>query len=164
MNYSRLSKALLKIQLKRWTEVRSPSVFWIRRCMNSYRKITNERDSAWRRAWVFRSKLSTRRAEKLHETNPMMGHRGVRLGITYPEISEMQIRAILEAAAELIKEGKKAFPEIMIPVVCDVAEFRQSGGHREKGLSRSAGEIRSQKDILHGRYDDRNSARGVAGR
>jgi pyruvate,orthophosphate dikinase len=64
------------------------------------------------------------RAEKLHEINPMMGHRGVRLGITYPEISEMQIRAILEGAAELIKEGKKAFPEIMIPVVCDVAEFR----------------------------------------
>jgi pyruvate,orthophosphate dikinase len=64
------------------------------------------------------------RAEKLHETNPMMGHRGVRLGITYPEVSEMQIRAILEGAAELIKEGKKAFPEIMIPVVCDVAEFR----------------------------------------
>jgi pyruvate,orthophosphate dikinase len=64
------------------------------------------------------------RAEKLHETNPMMGHRGVRLGITYPEVSEMQIRAILESAAELIKEGKKALPEIMIPVVCDVAEFR----------------------------------------
>jgi pyruvate,orthophosphate dikinase len=64
------------------------------------------------------------RAEKLHETNPMMGHRGVRLGITYAEISEMQIRAILEASAELIKEGKKAFPEIMIPVVCDVAEYK----------------------------------------
>jgi len=64
------------------------------------------------------------RAEKLHETNPMMGHRGVRLGITYPEISQMQIRAILEGAAELIKEGKKALPEIMIPVVCDVAEFK----------------------------------------
>ncbi len=64
------------------------------------------------------------RAEKLHETNPMMGHRGVRLGITYPEVSEMQIRAILEGAAELIKEGKKALPEIMIPVVCDVAEFK----------------------------------------
>jgi len=63
------------------------------------------------------------RAEKLHETNPMMGHRGVRLGITYPEVSEMQIRAILEGSAELIKEGKKALPEIMIPVVCDVAEF-----------------------------------------
>jgi pyruvate,orthophosphate dikinase len=64
------------------------------------------------------------RAENLHETNPMMGHRGVRLGITYPEVSEMQIRAILEAAAELLKEGKKALPEIMIPVVCEVAEFR----------------------------------------
>jgi pyruvate,orthophosphate dikinase len=63
------------------------------------------------------------RAENLHETNPMMGHRGVRLGITYPEVSEMQIRAILEAAAELIKEGKKALPEIMIPVVCDKAEI-----------------------------------------
>ncbi len=64
-----------------------------------------------------------KRAEGLHESNPMMGHRGVRLGITYPEVSEMQIRAIFESAAELIKEGKKAFPEIMIPVVCDVKEL-----------------------------------------
>jgi len=61
-----------------------------------------------------------KRAANLHETNPMMGHRGVRLGVTYPEISEMQIRAILEGAAELIKEGKRVSPEIMIPVVCDV--------------------------------------------
>ncbi|KQC08501.1 MAG: pyruvate phosphate dikinase [Smithella sp. SDB] len=67
------------------------------------------------------------RAEKLHETNPMMGHRGVRLGITYPEVSEMQIRAILEGAAELIKEGKKALPEIMIPVVCGVNELKNQG-------------------------------------
>jgi pyruvate, orthophosphate dikinase len=57
------------------------------------------------------------RAEKLHENNPMLGHRGVRLGITYPEITEMQVRAILEATAELLAEGKKPFPEIMIPVV-----------------------------------------------
>ncbi|MBI5510320.1 MAG: pyruvate, phosphate dikinase [Deltaproteobacteria bacterium] len=63
------------------------------------------------------------RADQLHEVNPMMGHRGVRLGITYPEVSEMQIRAILEAAAELAKEGVKVFPEIMIPVLCDVREF-----------------------------------------
>ena len=62
------------------------------------------------------------RADALHETNPMMGHRGVRLGVTYPEVSEMQIRAILEAAAELRKEGKKPLPEIMIPVTCDVRE------------------------------------------
>ncbi|MHC1707979.1 MAG: pyruvate, phosphate dikinase [Bacteroidales bacterium] len=59
-----------------------------------------------------------RRADALHESNPMMGHRGVRLGITYPEITEMQVRAIFEAAAELIKEKKNPFPEIMIPVTC----------------------------------------------
>ncbi|MCX5709627.1 MAG: pyruvate, phosphate dikinase [Candidatus Omnitrophica bacterium] len=64
-----------------------------------------------------------KRAEGLHESNPMMGHRGVRLGVTYPEVSAMQIRAIFEAAAELIKEGKKPYPEVMIPVVCDVKEL-----------------------------------------
>ena len=63
------------------------------------------------------------RAQGLHESNPMMGHRGVRLGITYPQVSEMQIRAILEAAAELTQEGKKALPEIMIPVTCDAKEI-----------------------------------------
>jgi len=63
------------------------------------------------------------RADVMHEVNPMMGHRGVRLGITYAEVSEMQIRAILEGAAELIKAGKKVFPEIMIPVLCDVKEL-----------------------------------------
>ena len=65
----------------------------------------------------------SKRAEALHESNPMMGHRGVRLGVTYPEVSAMQIQAILESAAELIKEGKKPYPEIMIPVVCDVKEL-----------------------------------------
>jgi len=64
-----------------------------------------------------------KRAEGLRENNPMLGHRGVRLGITYPEITEMQIRAILEAAAELIAAGKKANPEIMIPVTCAVTEI-----------------------------------------
>lgn len=64
-----------------------------------------------------------RRAEVLHESNPMMGHRGVRLGITYPEVTEMQVRAVFEAAAELIKENKKPYPEIMIPVVCDAKEL-----------------------------------------
>ncbi len=64
-----------------------------------------------------------KRAEQLHESNPMMGHRGVRLGITYPEVSRMQIQAIFEAAAELIKEGKKPYPEIMVPVVCEAKEL-----------------------------------------
>jgi pyruvate,orthophosphate dikinase len=64
-----------------------------------------------------------KRGETLHESNPMMGHRGVRLGITYPEVSEMQIRAIFEATAELLKEGKDPQPEIMVPVTCDVSEL-----------------------------------------
>ena len=63
------------------------------------------------------------RAAGLHEVNPMMGHRGIRLGVTYPEITEMQSRAIFEAAAELIKEGVKAVPEVMIPLTCDVNEI-----------------------------------------
>lgn len=64
-----------------------------------------------------------RRVLALHENNPMLGHRGVRLGISYPEITEMQVRAILEATAELIKSGKKAMPEIMIPVTCSANEL-----------------------------------------
>ena len=64
-----------------------------------------------------------KRGETLHETNPMMGHRGVRLGITYPEVTEMQIRAIFEAAAELKKAGKSPKPELMVPVTCDVKEL-----------------------------------------
>ena len=64
-----------------------------------------------------------KRAESLRENNPMLGHRGVRLGVTYPEISEMQVRGILEAAGELLKAGKKAFPEIMVPVTCSVTEL-----------------------------------------
>ena len=64
------------------------------------------------------------RVEQLHEFNPMLGHRGVRLGITYPEITEMQTRAIIEAACTLAKEGVKVVPEIMIPLVGHVKELR----------------------------------------
>ncbi|OFY43945.1 MAG: pyruvate, phosphate dikinase [Bacteroidetes bacterium GWF2_40_14] len=64
-----------------------------------------------------------KRGENLHEVNPMMGHRGVRLGITYPEISEAQYRAIFEATAELMKEGFQPQPEIMIPVTVSVKEL-----------------------------------------
>ncbi len=63
--------------------------------------------------------------KKLHEANPMLGHRGVRLGITYPEITEMQARAVLEAACEVKKEGKKVIPEIMIPVLSHVKELEK---------------------------------------
>ncbi len=64
------------------------------------------------------------RAEALHESNPMMGHRGVRLGVTYPEITEYQVRAIFEVAVELLKKGKKVHPEIMVPVVCSANELK----------------------------------------
>jgi pyruvate,orthophosphate dikinase len=64
------------------------------------------------------------RVEQLHEFNPMLGHRGVRLGITYPEITEMQTRAIVEAACQLNREGLKVVPEIMIPLVGHVKELR----------------------------------------
>jgi len=65
-----------------------------------------------------------RRVEQLHEFNPMLGHRGVRVGITYPEITEMQTRAIIEAACQVAKEGGKVTPEIMIPLVGYVKELR----------------------------------------
>jgi len=64
-----------------------------------------------------------KRGESLHESNPMMGHRGVRLGITYPEITEMQVRAMFEATADLLKEKKHPKPELMVPVTCDVSEL-----------------------------------------
>ncbi|MGZ8517848.1 MAG: putative PEP-binding protein, partial [Chitinophagaceae bacterium] len=81
-----------------------------------------------------------RRVLALHENNPMLGHRGVRLGVSYPEITEMQVRAIFEATAELIKAGKKAFPEIMVPVTCTVNELI----HQKKIVDRVYKEVCEQ--------------------
>ncbi len=66
---------------------------------------------------VEKIKKMLERMEELEEQNPMLGHRGCRLGITYPEITEMQVKAIMMAAADLIKQGKEVYPEIMIPLV-----------------------------------------------
>ena len=63
------------------------------------------------------------RVEQLHEFNPMLGHRGCRLGITYPEITEMQARAIFEAVVQVAKKGKKVIPEVMIPLIGSVEEL-----------------------------------------
>jgi pyruvate,orthophosphate dikinase len=63
------------------------------------------------------------RVEQLHEFNPMLGHRGCRLGISYPEITEMQARAIFEAACDVAAEGIKVLPEVMIPLVGTLREF-----------------------------------------
>ena len=83
------------------------------------------------------------RVEQLHEFNPMLGHRGVRLGITYPEITEMQTRAIMEAACKLNKEGLKVIPEIMIPLVGDVRELRD----QKVLVERVAGEVMKEQGI-----------------
>src|SRR6202048_5415382 len=68
--------------------------------------------------------LVARRVEQLHEANPMLGHRGCRLSITYPEILEMQVRAIIEAAIECQRGRVKGLPEIMHPLVLDRKELQ----------------------------------------
>jgi pyruvate,orthophosphate dikinase len=83
------------------------------------------------------------RVEQLHEFNPMLGHRGVRLGITYPEITEMQARAIMEAACQLNKEGLKVVPEIMIPLVGLVKELKD----QKTIVDRVAAEVMKEQKI-----------------
>jgi pyruvate,orthophosphate dikinase len=77
------------------------------------------------------------RVEELHEFNPMLGHRGCRLGVTYPEITEMQARAIFEAAVQVAKKGVKVIPEVMIPLIGSVEEFE----HQKKIVVRVAEEV-----------------------
>jgi pyruvate,orthophosphate dikinase len=77
------------------------------------------------------------RVEELHEFNPMLGHRGCRLGVTYPEITEMQARAIFEAAVQVAKKGVKVIPEIMIPLIGSVEEF----DNQKKIVDRVASEV-----------------------
>src|SRR5437867_6107214 len=84
-----------------------------------------------------------RRVEQLHEFNPMLGHRGVRLGITYPEITEMQTRAIIEAAIQLKKEGLTVVPEIMIPLVGHVKELQD----QKTVVDRVAAETMKEKGV-----------------
>lgn len=74
-------------------------------------------------AAIAKKELMLLKVRELFEVNPMLGHRGVRLGITYPEIYAMQIRAVLEAAAECKKEGIATHPEIMVPQVCTAQEL-----------------------------------------
>jgi pyruvate,orthophosphate dikinase len=72
---------------------------------------------------INQTKIVLKRARELAEINPMMGHRGVRVGITYPEIYEMQIRAVFDALVELTKKKVKAHPQIMIPQISSIAEL-----------------------------------------
>ena len=80
-------------------------------------------------AIIARKERVLAQARALREVNPMLGHRGVRLGITYPEIYRMQIRAVLEAAAECLRDGIQVDPEIMVPQVCTVQEIKLVRGY-----------------------------------
>ena len=98
------------------------------------------------------------RVQELHEFNPMLGFRGCRLGIVYPEISEMQARAVFEAAAEVQKAGIKVKPEVMIPLV----GFKKELDLQVEVVHRVAKEVMAEKKVkleLPGRHDDRSAAR-----
>jgi pyruvate,orthophosphate dikinase len=87
-------------------------------------------------------KTLLRRVEDLHEFNPMLGHRGCRLGITYPEITEMQARAIFEAAVAVAKDGVKVYPEVMIPLTAT----RKEMANQAAIVNRVAQEVFKEKE------------------
>jgi pyruvate,orthophosphate dikinase len=89
-----------------------------------------------------------KRVEALHEFNPMLGHRGCRLGITYPEITEMQARAIFEAAVQVKKKGINVIPEVMIPLVGSVEEL----AHQKRIVERVAREVLEKNGVTDLKY------------
>jgi pyruvate,orthophosphate dikinase len=89
-----------------------------------------------------------KRVESLHEFNPMLGHRGCRLGITYPEITEMQARAIFEAVVIVAKKGKKVIPEVMIPLIGSVQELE----HQKAIVKRVAEEVLEKAGLKKQEY------------
>ncbi len=95
------------------------------------------------KATITKKEKLLHRVEDLHELNPMLGHRGCRLGIVYPEITRMQTRAIIEAACELAKKGKKVVPEIMVPLV---------------GIKK---ELQNQKDLIKKTAEEVMEKKGV---
>jgi pyruvate,orthophosphate dikinase len=84
-----------------------------------------------------------KRVEELHEFNPMLGHRGCRLGVTYPEITEMQARAIFEAVVQVAKKGVKVIPEVMIPLIGGVKELK----NQKDIVVRVADEVLAKADM-----------------
>jgi len=84
-----------------------------------------------------------KKIDDLKEFNPMLGHRGCRLGVTYPEITAMQTRAIIEAAAELLQEGRRVFPEIMVPLVGHYKEL----ANQAKVIRETADAVQKEKGV-----------------
>ncbi len=95
------------------------------------------------KAAIAKKEKLLQRVEDLHEFNPMLGHRGCRLGIVYPEITRMQARAIIEAACELAKKGKKVVPEIMVPLVGMKKELQ----NQKELIKRTADEVMQKKGV-----------------
>lgn len=89
------------------------------------------------------SEVIDRRVKELHESNPMLGHRGCRLGIVYPEITRMQARAIFEAACDVKKDGIEVVPEVMIPLVGFLTEFKD----QEKVIRETAAKVFAEKKV-----------------
>ena len=106
-------------------------------------KITKLKDSGGDKNEIAGLKKLLAKVTSLREANPMLGHRGCRLGITFPEINRMQARAVFEAACELIKEGFKPLPEIMIPVVSHVNEVKLA----KKDIQAVAQEVMKEKNV-----------------
>jgi len=102
-----------------------------------------EQIEALAKAFGKTSQYVHKKIDDLKEFNPMLGHRGCRLGVTYPEITAMQTRAIIEAAAELIKEGKKVFPEIMVPLVGHYKEL----ANQAKVIRDTADAVQKEKGV-----------------
>ena len=100
-----------------------------------------------------------RAVEELHEFNPMLGHRGCRLGITYPEITRMQARAIFEAAVQVARKGTPVKPEVMIPLVGHVEELRRQADDRARGGGGGAGQGAGGEGRLPRGHHDRGPAR-----
>jgi pyruvate,orthophosphate dikinase len=103
------------------------------------------------------------RVEKLHESNPMLGHRGCRLGITTPDIYNMQVQAIIEAACELQREGIEVHPEIMVPLVGHVKELEIVKRHIQETAERVMREKRVRLDYLIGTMMELPRASFMAG-
>jgi len=90
------------------------------------------------------------KVESLHEANPMLGHRGCRLGVVFPEITEMQARAIFEAAVAVQKKGIKVLPEIMIPLVADVNELKMQAEVVRQAAAAVCEKAKQQIDYMVG--------------
>jgi pyruvate,orthophosphate dikinase len=102
------------------------------------------------RAKIAKASAMLRAVEELHEFNPMLGHRGCRLGITYPEITRMQARAIFEAALQVARKGTPVKPEVMIPLVGDVEELRRQKAIVQEAAKEVLGEGGSGVEYLIG--------------